>query len=134
MTSAAVVKTRRTRNARKSSHDQMISTFIGILIMICVMIPTISLCSQPDEGYNERLTTEKHRICYTSVNVREEPDINSKIVDEYSLGSYVSFTGKTLAYPLHDGPSHLWYELTDGNWISSDAVMSENEFYFRFGH
>ena len=134
MTSAAVVNTRRTRNTKRSSHSKMVSAFFGFILLICIMVPTLAGCGQPTEGYNERLTTEKHRICYNSVNVREEPNTYAKIVDEYYLGTYVSFTGNFVAYPLHDGPSHLWYELTDGNWITSDAVMDEDEFTFRFGH
>ena len=134
MTSAAVVQTRRPRRKTFYHVETPAFGFLGIFLAVCLLIFLITVLGKPVEGYIDKLTTENHRICYTTVNVREEPDISAKIVDEYTLGSYVYFTGRTISYPLHDGTSHLWFELTDGNWISSDAVMNEAEFNFRFGH
>lgn len=134
MTSAAVVATRRPRRRSHNHAENAVFRLLGGILLICLLIVVITVLGKPVEGYIERLETEKHRISYTSVNVREEPDTSAKIVEQLTLGSYVYFTGRTVAYPLHDGPSRLWFELTDGNWITADAVMEESEYEFRFGY
>ena len=103
------------------------------VILIVAMMATLMTACGTKETEETRLQEETYRVCFNTVNIREEPDQSSDVIYQMELGDVVFLTGKVVEYRFSTVNSR-WYETDEGYWIVSDAVMDSNTFKWKFGN
>ena len=103
----------------------------NIAVAVVVLVALVWVIT-PSEKFDEDLAGDTMRVSYEKVNVRTEPNTDSEIVDQRYLGAEVELTGNV--YSSIFDTNVAWYETSDGNWITANALLPDYVYEARFGN
>lgn len=100
--------------------------FLISIAAIAAVAILLSSCS--GEKYEEDKVGLEYKVRYIEVNLREEPNTDSDIIEKLCLDDVIVLTGYSYEYPtLEDLPTDHWHQVTTltgtTGWIVTESIQ-----------